>query len=198
MAILEGHVDIEGEYTLITLEDLNPDGLGANHVVREYFRRDIPDDTEQLPQGLRLGVAAQIYFIAQQLETALTADELAALKQRLGVETTITADDLAAALQSGAMKLSEIKKLTGNPGSSDGNLGMIRSGKDKSSDGNTGGGNDDSNNGGGNDNSNNGGGNDNSNNGGGNDKDKGGGNDKDKGGGNDKDKGGGKGGGKKK
>ncbi len=117
VAILEGHVDIEGEYTLIAPEDLGP-----NDGVRE-----------ELSEGLGLGVAAQIYFIAQQLEAGLTEGDLAALKEKLGVETTITDADLAAALESGVLKLSDIKKLTGNPGSSDGNLGMIVS-ESKSSD----------------------------------------------------------------
>ena len=145
VVILEGHVDIEGVYTLIGPDDLKPGDLGPNDGVREELSQE----------GLGLGVAAQIYFIAQQLETGLTEDELAELKEKLGVETSITDADLAAALESGTLKLSDIKKLTGNPGSSDGNLGMIVS-ESKSSDKSDNSSNDNSNKGG-NDNSNKGG-----------------------------------------
>ena len=57
----------------------------------------------------------------------LSPEELAQLKQTLGIDPSmsITGADLVDAFKSGTMGFGDIKKLTGNPGSSDGNLGMI-------------------------------------------------------------------------
>lgn len=119
VVIIEGQVDIEGEYTLgmppgWSFDDLiSPDSTVSGTAIEDF------DGT------VGRGVAAQAYFIAQELESFLSAEELEDLKQRLGVETDITGTDLTNAFKSGIMSWGEIKKLTGNPGSNDGNLGTI-------------------------------------------------------------------------
>ena len=47
VVVLEGHVDMQGEYTLISPEDLKPGDLGPNDAVRESFRRQGTFDSRQ-------------------------------------------------------------------------------------------------------------------------------------------------------
>jgi hypothetical protein len=116
VVIIEGQVDIEGEYTLGMPEDF----------AREDLTRETYDG-----ETVGWGVAAQAYFIAQELENVLSPKELEALKLTmkltLDVDSSITGADLVNAFKSGTMTWGDIKKLTGNPSSSDGNLGMMMS-----------------------------------------------------------------------
>ena len=135
--IIEGKVDIQGQWTEGFPEDWppdHPDKALRDEIIKTQQPPQLTNQTEQNPiekdHKVGLGVVAQAFFIAQALQKDLSPEEMASLAQQLGCQSGVcTMDDLIQAKVQKTMSWGDIKKLTGHPGANDGNLGMIKSGK---------------------------------------------------------------------